>query len=414
MATMVKRRGILGLLASSSVLVPRTVRAFLGPAPTGRIKACVSVFLHGGPSQIDTWDPKPGRSTGGPFRAIATAISDVHVSEHLPHLATRAERLAIVRSVVGTEPSHDRAIHLMRTSYAPQRGTGYPPFFALFAREHRKALVPSSVAIGSQAYDPGLLGRAHAPLVVRETRNAASSFTPVIRVKPDRQERRLARWRAREDALAARLGAPELQARREIFEEALAMLEGDQNRLMFDISRESRATRDRYGKGSFGDSCLLARRLVEGGVPFVEVTQNGWDTHTDNFNRVERLSRALDQGLAALLDDLDSAGLLQHTLVVCMGEFGRTPKINAAAGRDHYPSVSSVVLAGAGIRTGQVLGATDVDGVAITERPVPMTDLLRTLAVTLGVDADEVHVTDKGRPFSTIDGGSLVAELMDG
>ena len=413
MAITLTRRRFVELGASSGLLLSRNVHALVGPPADGRVKACISVFLHGGPSQIDTWDPKPGRPTGGPFATIPTALSDVHVSEHLPHLALRAERLAIVRSVACSEPSHDRAIHFMRTSYPPQRGTGYPPVYALFARGRRPPLVPSSVAVGHESYDPGLLGRAHAPLVVRVPHTAASSFTPVIRVSPERQQRRIARWRTREEQLLSNLGDPELRARREIFEEALAMLDGDKNRQMFDISRESVDTRDRFGRSTFGEACLLSRRLIEGGVPFVEITQSGWDTHADNFARVERLSHALDQGLAALLDDLKSSGLLQQTLIVCMGEFGRTPKINDNAGRDHYPAVSAAVLAGAGIRTGQVLGATDDDGIAITERPVPLTDLLRTIAVTLGVDPDEVHVTDKGRPFSTIDGGTVVPELLD-
>jgi hypothetical protein len=399
----------LGLAGSGSLLAP-SVRAMTGAEPRGAAKACISIFLAGGPSQIDTWDPKPGRPTGGPFRAIETSVPGIRVAEHLPNLAARAHRLAIVRSLVGTEPSHDRAIHLMRTSYPPQRGTGYPPLFGLFARHEPTRLVPASVVIGGQGYDPGLLGRAHAPLTVGNPRSAASRFRPVTKVAPQRQALRLQRWRDREDRFAAAFGGDELLARREIFEEAIAMLEGE-NRTLFDIAKEPPTVRERYGEGRFADACVLARRLVEGGVPFVEITHGGWDTHADNFPKVERRSRELDQGLATLLDELDDRGLLEQTLIVCMGEFGRTPKINANGGRDHYPKVTSAVLAGGGIGGGQVIGATDEDGMAITERPIAMQDLLRTVAVRLGVDPDETHVTDTGRPIANIDGGTVVPEL---
>jgi hypothetical protein len=180
----------------------------------------------------------------------------------------------------------------------------------------------------------------------------------------------------------------------------------------FDLSQESPATRGGYGEGEFGAGCLMARRLVEAGVAFVEVTLDGWDTHEDNFARVERLSRALDQAASALLDDLAARGLLDSTLVVWMGDFGRTPKINEKGGRDHHPAAASVLLAGGGVRGGQVIGATDEDGRQVVERPIGVPDLFRSIAFALDLDPEKARVAPSGRPLKTVDGGLPIAGLF--
>jgi uncharacterized protein (DUF1501 family) len=193
--------------------------------------------------------------------------------------------------------------------------------------------------------------------------------------------------------------------------QAVAMM-GSAKTAAFRLDDEPARTRAAYGDSELGAGCLMARRLVEAGVPFVEVTQKGWDTHRDNFKTVKDLSAHLDRAMAALLDDLQSRGLLESTLVLWMGDFGRTPRINANGGRDHYPQCTSMVAAGGGIRGGQVIGQTDADGMEITARPVTVPDLFRTFAGLLGVNADTVRVAPSGRPIKTVDGGQVVRELV--
>ena len=180
----------------------------------------------------------------------------------------------------------------------------------------------------------------------------------------------------------------------------------------FDLSKESDKMRDAYGRTQFGAGCLLARRLVEAGVTFVEVNQDGWDTHDDNFNRVPDNNGTIDQPMAQLITDLKQRGMLDRTLVIWMGEFGRTPRINARGGRDHYPRAFNVALAGGGIRGGQVIGETDAGGVEVTERPVTVSDLFRTIYTTLGIDADHENMSRIGRPIKIVDGGEVVSELL--
>jgi uncharacterized protein (DUF1501 family) len=199
---------------------------------------------------------------------------------------------------------------------------------------------------------------------------------------------------------------------REIGEQAVAMTRAPELHA-FDLSRESQQSRDRYGEGGFAQGCLMARRLLEAGVPYVEVGMRGWDTHDDVFGRVRTLSEELDRGASALIDDLIASGLWSETLLIWLGDFGRTPRINARGGRDHFPRVSSVVLGGGPIRAGEVIGASDLDGAEIAERPVTVPDLFASLAVALGIDAGETHVTPVGRPVTTVDeAGAVVSELF--
>lgn len=405
----------LGLGALATSLVRPSARAARpspdSHSPGGRARACILLFMHGGASQIDTFDPKPGRDTGGEFSAIRTALPGVRVSEHLPGLAQRLDRLTLIRSLTAREGNHDRARYLMHTGYPPQGGAQHPAFGAWVADGRDAGALPGYVAIDTPGQGPGLLGAARAPFIVRDARRPVRNLAPTRPVAPSRQDDRAALWRSLQGDFAAHHPSPHVQGHRDVLEQALTMMASPATEA-FDLSREPETMRARYGDSGFGQGCLMARRLVEAGVPFVEVGLRGWDTHADNFDRVRALSGPLDTGMSALLDDLGARGLLDETLVVWMGDFGRTPRINGRGGRDHYPACSSVLIAGGGTPGGQVIGATDADGYEIVDQPVTVPDLLRTMAAALSLDPDDTRMTPTGRPISMVDGGTVIEELL--
>jgi RNA polymerase sigma factor (sigma-70 family) len=364
-----------------------------GPRPEVRRthRACIILWMSGGPSQLDTFDPKPGTPNGGPFQAIDTRVKDVRISEHLPLLAEQTDHLAIIRSLTHKEGDHARATYLMHTGRTIGSDTFYPSLGALLAKELHVpgADVPAYVDVGppgpffNQSNGPGFLGDEFAPLPVHEL--ADRDVTP--KLPPLEAFARIDKDRA--GAMRARL------------------------RKAFDLGLEKPALRDLYGRNTFGQDCLLARRLVEQGVPVVEVTMGGWDTHENNFELVRAQSKKLDAGFAFLLKDLADRKLLDDTLVVWMGEFGRTPRINARQGRDHWVSGFSVVLAGAGIRGGQVIGRTSDDGLKVTENPVTPPRLLATIFRALKIDPAKENRSNLGKPVPLVeDGAEPVPEAL--
>jgi hypothetical protein len=387
---------------------PRLGHALPG---AGRARACILLYMEGGPSQIDTFDPKPGRPTGGPFTAIETAVSGMRFSEHLPRLARQARRLAVIRSLTSREGNHDRARHLMHTGYPPQGGIDHPAWGSVVAADRGRQGIPGYVAIGGPGEDAGFLGAAYSPLPILNPKKPARNLAPARGVDDAHFSARAELWRTLQAEFGASHPGPTASGLRDVGEQALALTKSA-GVAAFDLTRAPEHARRAYGDSVFGAGCLMARRLVAEGVPFIEVMLRGWDTHDDNFPRVKQLSATLDQAMGALLDDLAGQGLLDSTLVVWLGDFGRTPVINSRGGRDHFPAASAAVLAGGGVRGGQVVGATSIDGTEIVERPVTVPDLYRTLAAAMSVDADKARFAPSGRPIKTVDGGRLLAELF--
>jgi hypothetical protein len=380
------------------------------PAPSAR--SCILLYMAGGPSHIDTFDPKPGRPTGGTFKAIPTSVEGARVSEHLPRLAERMKHLALIRSLTSKEGNHDRARHLMHTSYAPAGGADHPAFGSLVAEARGPGAggLPGYVSIGGPGEDSGFLSSALSPFPVKNPLKPVRYLTPARGIDPQRFADRLALLRKLEDRFAAGRGGAFARGRRDVGEQAIALMGSSVQ--AFQLDAEPAAVREKYGPTPFGAGCLMARRLIEAGVPFTEVTLNGWDTHEDNFERVKTLSTNLDQGMSALLDDLQQRGLLAQTLVIWMGDFGRTPRINEKGGRDHHPGASSLLLAGGGVKGGQVIGSTDDDGAQVRDRPVTVPDLYRTVAHLLGIDCDKSRTSPAGRPIKSVDAGALITELV--
>jgi hypothetical protein len=406
------RRDLLRLGAASGLAgwltQGRWARAETTRAPA---TACILLYMAGGPSHLDTFDPKPGRPSAGGGKAIATAVDGVQIAEHLPLLAARARQLAIIRSLTSKEGNHDRARHLMHTSYPPQGGVDHPAFGSVVSEVRAHGGLPGYVAIAGPGEDSGFIGAIHSPFPVKNPTKPVRYMSPAKGVDQQRFDRRLGLWRDLEAGFAGDRGGAYARSQRAVGEQAVELMRSPSS-AAFDLESEPTRTREPYGPSEFGQGCLMARRLVEAGVPFVEVTLNGWDTHQDNFPRVKELGAVLDRGMSALLDDLAARGRLSSTLVLWLGDFGRTPRINEKGGRDHFPACNVAVLAGGGIRGGQVVGATDQDGAEVRDRPVTVPDLYRTIARALDLDPDKVRVAPSGRPIKTVNGGEVITGLL--
>lgn len=396
----------------------------------GRRRHCILLWMNGGPSQIDTFDMKPDHANGGNFKETATQIPGLRISEHLPMLAERANQLAIVRSVSTKEGDHARATHFVRTGYAPMGDVSYPSIACLLSKELaiEGSILPSYVSIAPRleispsAFGPGFLGQRYAPAIVAGSQGMQAPPSPADPAEfaelklehiqlPEgvdlrQAERRMKFWHALERKFLQDRKANSLHAHHDLYEKASELMKPEV-RDAFDLSSESAKVRQRYGPGLFGQGCLLARRLVERGVPFVEVALGdglAWDTHTDNFRKVQQLSAELDAGWATLMTELDQRGLLESTTILWMGEFGRTPVINSNGGRDHFPAAWSCVFAGGGIAGGQAYGRTSADGSVVEENKVAIGDVLATLSTALGVWPDQENYTSSQRPIKIAEG----------
>ncbi|GIW94460.1 MAG: hypothetical protein KatS3mg110_2501 [Pirellulaceae bacterium] len=377
-------------------------------------KHLILLWMQGGPSQFETFTPKPGHANGGETRAIPTRIPGVPISENLPQVAGVLDRLCLLRSVTAREGTHSRATYLLHTGYLPTATVKHPTLGASVAHQLAPSDLdlPAFVRIGQSNRDlggGGLLGVKFDPFVVSNPGQMPQNATPSS--GEQRLRRRLALLEEADHEFAERVGGRLVEDRHAIYRAATDMILSPKMQV-FELDREPVSVRQAYGDSTFARGCLLARRLVEAGVTCVEVTLGNWDTHEDNFNRSRSLCGQLDQPMAALVRDLEQRGLLESTLVVWMGEFGRTPRINPRGGRDHYPRAFSVVLGGCGVRPGQAIGQTDAGGVEITGQPVTVPDLFRTIFTALGIDPDHENMSSIGRPIKLVDGGQLIQGVL--
>jgi uncharacterized protein (DUF1501 family) len=395
-------------------LAPLAAHAAEAARAGGKHRNCILLYMTGGASHVDTFDPKPGN---GEFRAIQTAVPGIQVSEHLPLLARQMNDVAVVRGMRTTEGSHARARYLVHTGYREgPSGLVHPTLGAVASATLGQpgAELPNFVSItGSrkeknQNLGSGYLGPAHSPLNVEDPARGVANLRPVDSLAGF--DRRAELLDDMEQSFVQRKQAAAAKAHREAYLSAARLMHSEKARA-FDLAREPASVRKAYGTGHFANACLLARRLVEVGVPFVEVDLGGWDTHRDNFARVKSLSAVLDQGMSALLADLKSRGLLERTLVVWMGDFGRTPQIKGN-GRGHWPQAWTTLLSGAGLKTGQVVGRTDRQGGQVVERPVPINDFLATICKALGINYTREFTTRLGRPMRVVDKGEKVIKEL--
>jgi uncharacterized protein (DUF1501 family) len=376
-------------------------------------KACILLWMQGGPSQFETFDPKPGHENGGETRAIKTSVAGIEIADSLPKTAEQMEQLCLIRSLTSKEGSHPRASYLLHTGYLPTASVKYPTLGSIVAKEigPPASELPSFVRIGGGRFgdSAGLLGVDYDPFAMLAAGRPPDNTT--LPTAKDRYQRRLNLLSRLESDYANRGGRQEIADHQKVYAQAAKMITSPRMEA-FQLDQEPAKAKEAYGSTPFGQGCLLARRLVESGVTFVEVNLGNWDTHQDNFNRSRTLCGQLDQPFAALLADLKDRGLLDSTLVVWMGEFGRTPRINPNTGRDHYPRAFCAALAGGGVKGGQAIGRTTAGGDSVDERPVTVSDLFRTICHALAIDADKENMSGIGRPIRIVDGGAVALEAF--
>jgi hypothetical protein len=410
-----------GVLAGSAATfaLPRLSFAADVPAADMLKKGQRRVFflwLAGGSSQFETWDPKPGRETGGPFRAIPTAVPGVHVCELIPKLAAMMDKLAIVRSLNTQISEHEQAADLISTGWPKEPALEHPEIGVILAKELalRESMLPDYVSLfttseGRRRPAAAFLGARHAPLLLEDSLRPEHIDRPLGMTDKQHADREALRSILSRDFGERRAGSQIVQGYNEAFARVKGLMRSDH---LFDIEKEPAAVRERYGKTPFGRQCLLARRLLEAGVPVVKVARGFWDSHHDNFESHRELVPDLDNVLSVFLSDLDERGLLSSTLVVVLSEFGRTPKINQDVGRDHYAAAWSCALGGCGIRGGTVYGRTSDDGTTVVDGEANAADVAATLFRAVGIDpAKHYQVGQRPVPLAKEDAKPIAAIL---
>ncbi|MBA4063261.1 MAG: DUF1501 domain-containing protein [Isosphaera sp.] len=425
----VSRRAFLrvGGLAAFGLGLPQYLRARAdAPAAPAKAKRCILLWMQGGPSHIDSFDPKPDAPAEirGEFGTVPTTLPGVRFADPLPMLARQTDKLAVVRGHDPKNGSHGVADHLMMSGHKFNASLPFPCFGSVVAKErgYPRGLLPfvqlgKSIDRRFNGGVAGFLGDEFNPFEVPDDPNSPAFRVRDLGIAGDDDRRRLDRRYAMladlENYQKSADAAGAVKARDEFYEKAHGIITGPAAKRAFDLAQESDKVRDRYGRNSLGQSCLLARRLVESGVQFVTVTDGGWDTHQNNFRSLkDRLLPRVDRGLSALLEDLSVRGLLDETLVVWFGDFGRTPKINPTAGRDHWASAGCALLAGGGLKVGQVVGETNALAEYVTDNPVGPQDLAATIYTVLGVPLHTWYKAQDGRPIELCPEGKPVKQLL--
>ena len=377
-------------------------------------KSMILLWMGGGPSQFETFDPKPNHANGGETKAISTSVSGIQIAQGWEKTAAVIDDLAIIRSMTNKEGSHPRATYQMHTGYIPSGSVKHPSLAASIAKEisDPQFELPAVVSVG-QTQGAGFLGVQYEPFMVQDPSRMPQNVA--TGVPTNRYSRRLGLLDRLEDEFADRGGEIVVKNHRDLYGKTSKMVLSSDLKA-FDISDEPTSMKEMYGDSNFGRGCMLARRLVEAGTTFVEISSRGqggnWDTHDNLYERVGNLSAAIDPATAGLVTDLKDRGLLENTLVVWMGEFGRTPRINPRGGRDHYPRVFNAAMAGCGIKGGQVIGSSTADGTAVADDPVTANDLFCTICKSLDVDPRKENMSPLGRPMKIVDGGAPVEKLF--
>lgn len=406
-------KALLGVGLSSTAANPLWAASMARKATARNV---IYIYLSGGMSQIDTFDPKPNWEDQGPVKPIETNVSGIRFSEYLPGLARHADKMAIIRSMYSNQGAHEQGNYFMHTSYT-QRGTIQHPGLGAWLNSmsgKTNSTLPGNVRIGGSNNTPGgagFLDSKYGPLHLGNPDEGLPHIDRHHSVDEIEMRERLEIAKMMDLSFHKKYPAKKVRAYSDVYQEAIKLM-NSKDLEAFDLSKEPQHMRKVYGESRFGKSCLLARRLVEHGVRYVELNLGGWDTHNDNHDQVATLSTTLDQSASALLEDLHYRGLLDETLVVIGTEFGRSPKINGNAGRDHHPNAFSCVLAGGGIQGGQVYGATDERSHSVIENTVTVPDFNATIAYALGLPIDKVVYSPSGRPFRIADKGQPVTALF--
>jgi hypothetical protein len=395
-----------------------------------RATSCILIWMDGGPTHYETFDPKPDapKEIRGSYKPIATRVPGVYFSQHVTRLAGIADKIAIVRSIQHNQGNHGAGNHYMMTGAPPRIPVGcgafvsfHPSLGAVTAYERGDAAgLPAYFSMPSMTRSggPNFLGARYAPFVVPDNPNSATFRVRDVALPQgldgDRfgQRRELRKQVDRLARYADKATGDPVAALDQYYQQGYNLVTSPEAQRAFDIHTEPDSIRDTYGRTPFGQRALLARRLVEAGVPFVTLNEGGWDHHADIFQSLDRKLPPFESAIAALIEDLERRGLLETTLVVALGEFGRTPKVNDRGGRDHWSNAMSVLFAGCGTPGGLVVGATDRNGYAANQRILAPENFVSTIYRKLGIDPDKIYYADNGRPAHLVNDPTPIAELM--
>ena len=410
-------KGFLGVSAASAGLPAlSTLGAGKGASTEKQVataKRVIYLYMTGGMSHLDTFDPKPGNEVMGPTGALRTNADDVQVSEYLPRMTKQMDKVAVINSMSSTQGAHKQGNYYMHTSYELRSSIRHPAMGAWLLKYRGKlnGTLPGNVMIGNDSSHPGsgFFESKLSPLMISNP--AGGLQNSAARMSEERFRFHLDLANQLDTSFIERYDQKNVRAYTDMYDDAIRLMKSE-DLAAFDISGESEVTRDRYGDNSFGQGCLLARRLMENDVRFVEVSFGSWDTHNGNFVEVPDRAEVLDQALSALLDDLQKRGLFDDTLVVLATEFGRTPEINQNEGRDHHPQAFTCLLAGGGIQGGRTWGSSDERGASVTANKVSVPDFNATIGYALGLPLDQVLFSPSKRPFTVADKGKPLTALF--
>jgi len=403
--------GSASALAIPALTMGHTLRTHAQTLQKNR-KSAILLWMGGGPASIDVWDLKPGAPTGGPFKQIATS-GNALISEHMPLMAKEMDKMAIIRSMSTREADHNRGRYYMHTGFVPNPNIEHPSYGSVLAHElidQRSDLqIPPFVSVGGGSVGPGFLGMAWAPFSVDSNGRVRNLDMGLDR---QRLQQRMMTLKLIEQGFIDENRGQAASDHQEVLGKTLNLMTSTQME-SFKVEKETQSVRDEYGNSAFGRGCLMARRLVEQGVPFIEVGNGGWDNHANIHNTLSQTKLPeLDRGMSALVRDLDQRGLLEDTAIIWMGEFGRTPRINGNAGRDHWARSWSVCVGGGGMNGGIAVGETSADGTEVVTEPYTSQDVMASVCKTLGISLETTFTSRSGRPMKIANGGKVITELF--
>lgn len=386
----------------------------IGPSKLmARARSVIYLNMSGAMSHVDTFDPKPGTDQAGPVESIQTSADGIILSQYLPNIAQHMHNAALVRSVTSNQGAHEQAGYLMHTSYQKRGTISHPTFGSWVSKLKGKmnSTIPGFVKVGGGYGSPGFLESQYGPVPIMNPRAGLANSKKPDYLTEDNFESRLSLAGIMNKGFVDKYPVKKVRAYTDLYKDAVRLMNSSDINA-FDITAEPDYIHELYGESNFGQGCLLARRLIENRVRYVEVTRGGWDTHDDNFTRVESNCADIDKAISALLLDLERRGLLSETLVVLTSEFGRTPDINPRDGRDHWPNAFSAMFAGAGIKGGTIYGSSDEHGKRVAENPVKPEDLNATIARLLGISTLDIHYSPSGRPFKVAHDGEPIMDII--
>jgi uncharacterized protein (DUF1501 family) len=375
-------------------------------------KSAILLWMGGGPSTMDIWDLKPGASTGGPFRPISTT-GDMQICEHMPMTAKQMHNLSIVRSMSTREADHGRGRYYMHTGYVPNPQVEHPSYGSVMAHQladQRPDLeIPPFISVGGGSVGPGFLGMAWSPFTVSSNGQVRNLD---MKLDDRRLMQRMAALDLIEKGFIGENRGSAAEDHEKVLKKTLNLMTSDQMQA-FKVNTEPEEVKERYGANNFGRGCLMARRLVETGVPFVEVDLGGWDNHNGIFQTLENDKLpTLDRAMSALVEDLEARSMLKDTAIIWMGEFSRTPRINGNAGRDHWARAWSVVVGGGDFKGGLAVGKTNADGTSVETEPYTSQDVMASVCRSLGISLETTFTSRSGRPMKIANSGKVIKELF--